>query len=188
MNFENIIGHDASLALTASDAVLLAARSNAATAPLSNRAFTSLPVTPGALVSTEGTTIVVASLFVPKGSGVFLVSFNFSYSLSAADTIGFAAISLNGALASGGNAEGIVGPMVYETSGHPISVSGTSGASAGSYDIIVPTPAIGSLSGNISGPCQLLQHQQGAICLGVATVGGAVITFTSLTALIFELP
>ena len=188
MQFEATFGHDASLVLTAADEVLLAARSNAPVAAFGNRAFTSLPVTPGTLVSTEGSTVLVAALFVPKASGVFQVNFNFAFSLSAADTIGFAATSLSSALASGGNAVGIVGPMVYETSGHPISVSGSAGATAGVFDAVVPTPAIDGLSGNISGPCQCLLRQQSCILLDVATVGGAVITFTSLTALIYELP
>ena len=188
MNFESVVGHDAALVLTAADAAFSAAQAGAVGAALGNRAFTNLPVTPGTLTSTEGTTVIVASLFTPRGSGLFAVHFNWAYELSAADTIGFAAISLNGATASGGNAIGISGPMVYETSGHAISVTGSSGASAGTYDIVVPTPAIGSLSGNIAGPCQLLLHQQGMIGLAVATVGGAVITFTSLTAPIFELP
>ena len=188
MEFEATFGNDASLVATAADLALNAARSNALAASFGNRAFTNLPVTPGTLSSTETTTTIAAGLFTPKGSGLFQVNFNVAFSMSIADTLGFAAFSVTGATASGGIAVGVTGAMTYETSGHPITVTGSAGGSAGAWDADVPVAAINPLTAQISGPIVLPVGQVGCIGLSMATVGGSVITFTSLTFLIYELP
>jgi hypothetical protein len=185
------IGEDDALLANAADMALIRAQAGSGSVSLMNRAYTALGVSPGTLTSTTSAKIVAAAPFTPKTSGLFSVMFNVNYSLSAADTVGFTVIAFvptPSVAVTGGVSGCAVGGLVYETSGHAISVTGSGGPSAGASDIVVPTPAIGLLSSNISGPLVLPMGVQSAIALSAQTIGGAIITFTSLTALIFELP
>jgi hypothetical protein len=185
----NVVHIDSSFLATQADIASAFARANQTIVAAGNRAFTNISVRPGDITGTSTPAYIAAVFLKPKSSGLFVVMFNVEFILAAADTIGIAAASvLSTAIISGGVTTGTTGGLLYETTGHPIAITGGSGGpSAGSYNAVIPTPAIGALSADISGPITL-PGAGGFITLSVATEGENVMSGISMTALIYELP
>jgi hypothetical protein len=185
----NTVHIDSSFLASQADIASAFARANQTIVAAGNRAFTNISVSPGDLVGTNIPQYIAAVFLKPVSSGLFAVAFNLEFALGSADTIGIAALSvLNTAIINGGVTTGTTGGLRYETTGHAISFTGGSGGpSAGGYNAVVPTPAIGFLSANIAGPISL-PAAGGFICLSLATVGENTVSGMSMTALIYELP
>jgi hypothetical protein len=190
MQVEGNIGHDLSLIANAADIAMALAR--AGNSGSANRAGTIGIVNPGDLASTSSSTIVAAVPLIPKASGIFVCMFTVEFALAAADTVGFAGISLFPSPAvtvSGGSQTGTFGGLHYEATGLPIATTGTSGFAFGQNDQVIPTDQIADVTAVVAGPVYAAAHVGTTIAIGVScqTTGGHAITGMNLTFLCYEL-
>lgn len=169
------------------DNLVAAARSRAAAAPGASSAITAGNggVAAGALTGTTTALIPVAAFDVtPTRGGLYQVSMNLEFVLSAADSVTWAVLAVPAVTAISGGAQvpPSTGKFHYETTGSPLVVTGGTPVSASTVSQQFAAGQIAACNQSIFALVQLLDTPtRQAIVVEVETSGGAHLTTLNIT-------